>query len=106
MTVVADIMVTKYGQRYNIEHIKAAAVSYYHKLMSADSYTPACKLEQQILLIKADQSVTTKLGHDFRLSDICDDVVVKSSIGNHYTFIVDGNSASVSDIIMEWLESH
>ena len=106
LTIVSEAILSNSGHNYQLEEIKTAAISYYNKLLAADAYTPGCKLEQRILLLKADQSATSSLADDYGLSDVCNDVTAQSFNGNHVNFITDHNSKKVADALMEWFECY
>lgn len=106
LSIVSESIMASSSHNYAAEDIKAAAHSYYNKLLAADAYTPACKLEQRILLIKAEQSATSALPVDYGLSDVCVDVDTMSSPGNHVNFITDDNSVKVARFVAQWFESH
>lgn len=106
LSVVGDFISTNSAySKYEAEDVKWAAHMYYLKLVAADQYTPADHLQSSVLLIKAEQTTTAMVEHDYRLSSVCDKAVVRTSPGNHVDFITNTSSIEVATAIGQWFES-
>uniref|UniRef100_A0A8C5H966 Fatty acid synthase n=1 Tax=Gouania willdenowi TaxID=441366 RepID=A0A8C5H966_GOUWI len=79
-----------------------AATSFYHKLKAADSYVPAGKYSGNVMLLRAksNSEYERNLGHDYKLSEVCDGSVSVHIIeGDHRTFLEGDGVQSISSLI-------
>jgi len=72
-----------------VEDIKAAALSFYQKLVAVDKYEPKSKYSGKTVLIKALGTRTAQiLGDDYSLSKVCSQKIQIHGVdGNHRSFI-------------------
>ncbi|KAF5278958.1 hypothetical protein FQA39_LY05636 [Lamprigera yunnana] len=84
---------------YSDKDVKAAANSFYYKLVAADKYKPSTNFKGEITLIKAIDNYVSA-GEDYGLNAVCKQkVIVQSLEGNHRSILQGTTVEKIADIL-------
>ncbi|KAF5278088.1 hypothetical protein FQR65_LT03604 [Abscondita terminalis] len=84
---------------YSDKDIKAAANSFYYKLVAADKYKPTSNFKGDITLVKAIDNFVSA-GEDYGLNSVCKQkVVVQPLEGNHRSILQGTTVQKIADIL-------
>ena len=84
---------------YSDKDVKAAANSFYYKLVAADKYKPSTTFKGEITLVKAIDNYVSA-GDDYGLDSVCKQkVVVQPLEGNHRSILQGKTVQKIADIL-------
>ncbi|KAK4877606.1 hypothetical protein RN001_010112 [Aquatica leii] len=84
---------------YSDKDVKAAANSFYFKLVAADKYKPSTNFKGEITLVKAVDNYVSA-GEDYGLNSVCKQkVVVQPLEGNHRSILQGTTVQKIADIL-------
>ncbi|GFS78340.1 fatty acid synthase [Nephila pilipes] len=98
----AKIMATH--KNFELDELKTAFDLYYKKLYLALKYVPKCKLQKDVTLIKASDSIsiTKTFSESYDLDKICDGKITVHTVkGTHNSFILEKGAKEVSNLLSE-----
>ncbi|GFY63851.1 fatty acid synthase [Trichonephila inaurata madagascariensis] len=95
-------------KNFGLDELKTAFDLYYKKIYMALKYVPKCKLQKDVTLIKASDSIsiTKTFSESYDLDKICDGrITVHTVKGTHNSFIMEKGAKEVSNLLSD-LFSH
>lgn len=98
----AKIMATH--KNFGLDELKTAFDLYYKKIYMALKYVPKCKLQKDVTLIKASDSIsiTQTFSESYDLDKICDGKITVHTVkGTHNSFIMEKGAKEVSNLLSD-----
>ncbi|GFQ90829.1 fatty acid synthase [Trichonephila clavata] len=91
-------------KNFGLDELKTAFDLYYKKIYMALKYVPKCKLQKDVTLIKASDSIsiTKTFSESYDLDKICDGrITVHTVKGTHNSFIMEKGAKEVSNLLSD-----